>query len=356
MDAETLSGRAVSPSPTLTTATGDAVPSAPDPAVLAGLRKAMGGPMPIQTKGPTEGLFPKAATGKPLADAAIKAGLIEERTESRPSGKGKKATVKVESLGWVLSEAGRRYLADADSPRPVLEAMLPVLQRIADELSRPRDRAAAVDPGRVVQDATAACVAAIETAFGRLQATIETEFAKARESVADSPAKFRAVAADALGRAEQSAASATPAGDNPAAGLAAILPVLRGVLARVSEGPPAPQSTPPAPTPAPPAEPRRAGPAVEVSRDALRQAMRAGYDELRNLLEFRNGLVELPPLFDEVNGRVPGLTVQRFHAELATLQAERRVELHVLNEVAAADRPELAIRQNDRLYYYIMWR
>ena len=52
-----------------------------DLALLAGLRKAKGGPLSLQEKGgasPVAGMFPKGNAGKPLAERAQKEGLVEE--------------------------------------------------------------------------------------------------------------------------------------------------------------------------------------------------------------------------------------------------------------------------------------
>jgi hypothetical protein len=74
------------------------------------------------------------------------------------------------------------------------------------------------------------------------------------------------------------------------------------------------------------------------------------------LVEFQDRLVELPRLFDKAREELPGLTTAQFHDELLALEDERAVELHILNEVHAAKRPDLGIRRGNALYYYAFWK
>src|SRR5205823_3890699 len=99
--------------------------SAPQPALLAGLRKALAGPRPLQGDG-DEPLFPKGAAGKNLAQAAIQQELLTTRkTTIKVDGK----TRKVEQ--GELTEKGRQLVLHADDPKPVLEALLPAAQALA---------------------------------------------------------------------------------------------------------------------------------------------------------------------------------------------------------------------------------
>ena len=111
-------------------------------------------------------------------------------------------------------------------------------------------------------------------------------------------------------------------------------------------GPP-PAVAPPVTLPAVPAP--VAAPDLEVT-------LRAAYDYLCQFVEFRDRLVELPRLYHETVKRVPALTVEAFHNELARLSNAYLIELHVLNEVRMAEEPHLAISRNDRLYYYARWK
>lgn len=87
----------------------------------------------------------------------------------------------------------------------------------------------------------------------------------------------------------------------------------------------------------------------------LEQTLKDSYDELCKLLEFRDGLVKLPPLFYEAKRRRPELEKEEFHEELLRLWNSRIIELNILNEVYLAAEPELGIRRDDQLYYYIKW-
>ncbi len=88
----------------------------------------------------------------------------------------------------------------------------------------------------------------------------------------------------------------------------------------------------------------------------LRDLLRRKYDYLRRLVEFQDGLVELPRLYEKAHEEVPGLTVRQFHDELLKLWDERAIELHILNEVRSAGHPEQGIRRGDALYYFVLWK
>ncbi len=323
-----------------------------DPSILAGLRKALAGPQPLQAKGAADGLFPAAKKGKPLADAAVTKGWLAERKELRASGaKGK--TQKEVVVGWELTEAGRRHLAEADSPRPILEALLPVLQRIADRPAAPQAGPSAESFGRAVEDATATCVRAIEESFTRLQKSIEGEFERLHSAVGTSQDKLRPAVQAALGGLQATLADATPAATvTPKSDgeLAAVLPVLRAVLTKLGG-----QSALTPPPPPRPPEPSVTPPTTVIPPGRVRETIEAAYRELCLFVEFRDKLVEIPRLYQEVARRLPGLTVRQFHDAVEALQAERRVDLKVLNEVRAAKNPEQAIRKDDRLYYFLIW-
>lgn len=100
----------------------------------------------------------------------------------------------------------------------------------------------------------------------------------------------------------------------------------------------------PAVAKAAPASPGRAAEVAKHVGDA--------YAQLRKFPEFSDGLVDLPSLYDEAKGRHPKLTLAEFHKHLQEQSNARAGELHVLNEVHSAVRPELAIHKNDSLYYY----
>jgi hypothetical protein len=321
-----------------------------DPAILAGLRKALAGPLPLQVKGAADGLFPAGQKGKPLATTAVAKGWLAERKELRTTG-AKRKTQKEVVVGWELTDAGRQHLAEADSPKPILEALLPVLHRIADRPVAPPAGPSTESFGRAVADATATCVRAIEESFAKLQKAIEGEFERLHKAVGASQDKLRPAVQDALGGLQATFAAATPTAEPPKqdSELAAVLPVLRAVLTKLGGQPTLP------PPPPRPTDPPIVPPPVVVTPDRLRETIEAAYRELCLYVEFRDKLIEIPRLYQEVARQLPGLTVRQFHEAVETLQAERRVDLKVLNEVRAAKNPEQAIRKDDRLYYVLIW-
>lgn len=108
---------------------------------------------------------------------------------------------------------------------------------------------------------------------------------------------------------------------------------------------------------APTAEPAPARPAqVALTGERLRAVLKQKYDYLRQLVEFEDGLVALPRLYEKASAELPGLTVPAFHAELLKMWDERLIELHVVNEVRSAKDAHLGIRRNDALYYFAYWK
>src|SRR4051794_36260784 len=102
-------------------------------AILEGLRKALSGPRPLLGK--DEALFPSGAKGKAVAQAAVDQGFLIGRTEIvQPATKKEKAKEVV--LGE-LTAKGRAHVLEADSPKAVLEALLPAVRALEPGLTRP---------------------------------------------------------------------------------------------------------------------------------------------------------------------------------------------------------------------------
>lgn len=314
--------------------------SGPDPAaVLDGLRKALAGPKPLLGK--DDALFPSAAKGKALAQAAIDQGYLITRTETMPpSGRQKKGK---EVLVAELTEKGRQHVMEVDSPKSVLQALLPAVQALA---AGPTQQPKTDEFRPELEKATQTCVKAIEGAFANLQKTVEGAFAKLQEAIV----------------------KALPA-PTPRASLdpGPILSALQAALARVQvptgatvapSSPPPPAHRPTSPTPTAEEITHKPKPAAApaISTEQLRSALRQAYDHLCLFVEFRDKLVEIPRLYHETVQRLPGLSVERFHQELEALSNERKVELHKLNEVHMAKERNLAIERDDRLYYYVYWK
>jgi hypothetical protein len=298
--------------------------------LLEGLRKALAGPQPLIGK---DALFPPGAKGKELARVAVEEGFLTSRTGTVPPPAGKKGKAKEIVLAELTSK-GRQHILENDSPKKVLEALLPAVQALSARQPEPTP----TDTFRPELDrARQACIEAIEKGFADLHKKVEAALARMEQAVVG-------------------ALPAAPAGSAPDPG--PVLAALREALARVTAlpspaAPPTPtpvqRAEPPPHTPPPPTQP----PTTEQVRNALRQA----YDELCLYVEFRDKLVEIPRLYHETVRRLPGgLSVASFHRELEALSNERQVELHKLNEVHQAKERHLAIEKGDRLYYYLYWK
>jgi hypothetical protein len=325
--------------------------SGPDPAaILDGLRKALSGQKPLLGKG--DCLFPDTVKGRPLAQAAVDQGYLITRTETvPPSGRKKGKEVVIGEL----TEKGRQYVLEVESPKEVLQALLPAVQTLAEGHTQ-QSKSDTLRPE--LEKATQACVKAIEGAFAKLQKTVETAFAKLQETVVKAlPAPFA--------KLEEAVVKVLPApAPKPFLDPGPVLSALQAALTRVAvpSG-----STPSVPSQsAPPTHQSSAveeaapkpitTPAPVVESGQLREAIRQAYDHLCLFVEFRDKLVEIPRLYHETVRRSPDVTLERFHRELEALSDERKVELHKLNEVHMAKERDLAIEKDDRLYYYVFWK
>jgi hypothetical protein len=291
-----------------------------DVALLDGLRKALAGPKPLGGKG--DCLFPGKKLEK-AAQEAVDRGYIMTRTKTIPAAGRKKAQDVVVAE---LTEKGRQFVLDTDSPKAILQALLPSVQSLAAEHTQQRQ----VDALHAeLQKTTQECVKAIEKAFAKMEAAV----AKALPAPVTGPSFDAQPLLNALQQTLARVTAPSSAGTNVA--------------------PPAPPTPPvrPPDQPKPPAESTS-----RITSEQLRQALRQAYDHLCLFVEFRDKLVEIPRLYHETVRHLPGVSVERFHRELDALSAEWKVELHKLNEVHAAKERELAIERDDRLYYYVFWK
>ncbi|MDW8244851.1 MAG: hypothetical protein RMJ88_16735 [Thermogemmata sp.] len=96
---------------------------------------------------------------------------------------------------------------------------------------------------------------------------------------------------------------------------------------------------------------------LEINRPVnLQDIIKKAYDDLCLDPDFHDRLVEIWRLYHWLRRKIPSLTIQEFHNELLRMEKDRVVELQALNEVQRAKEPELAIRRNERLLYYLYWR
>lgn len=251
---------------------------APDPAktreaLLIGLRKAAdGAPRPLQGTAGQGALFTTKGEAA-AAEQALAEGYLEETDASFLKKPGDRKAVP---RYVCLTDRGRQLLVEEDSPKKLLETLLPMVQGLAEQL--------------------AAGTRALESTTR----------------------------------------------------------LVNLVLAKLGGTSPAP-TVPPSPAPKPAAAPK-AVPAPQSSATSVRDALHSAYEKLCLMVDFRDGVVELPRLFHEAQRTLPTLNAEQFHQELRELWQKREIELHILNEVRTATEPQLGIWRDNHLYYFIFWR
>ncbi|MCS6863509.1 MAG: hypothetical protein RMJ56_00115 [Gemmataceae bacterium] len=127
----------------------------------------------------------------------------------------------------------------------------------------------------------------------------------------------------------------------------------------VAVGPTIPQSSSSAARHVPPATTASTvvvSPPPTLTSDSLHASIKEAYEELCLDPDFRDRLVEIRRLYRRLQRKQPAVALADFHQALLQLEKQRIIELHDLNEVQRAKEPELAIRRNDRLLYYVIWR
>lgn len=288
----------------------------------------------------TGGLF--AAKQKEAAETAVRDGYLEKCAPPQSLSKSKKASPEHVRI----TDKGRRLVLDATSPRVVLEQLLPLVRELttragtvdavvnpADGLSQTIREQLGQFPGdafRVTMEAQ------LDKVRSALEAKVDQAIARLREELLDAVARI-----------------APPPTSEP------IAPLLRSVQQTVERALAAPLPSDPTPlptTPAPTPERPSAPPAAPTSPPPLPELLKDAYEKLCLLVEYKHErLVDLPRLFHEARKALPELTASEYHAELLRLWRNREVMLHIINEVRRATEPDLGIRHDGALYYYVNW-
>src|SRR5262245_55412079 len=268
-------------------------PKAEQELFLKGLLEAFDGePRLLQGTADKKALYPGGAKGAGLAKRALDEGYLE-RSDPPAGTKATKTQTYVR-----LSAKGRQFIEEQDDPKSVLEGLLPVVKDLSGKIEEIRRE----------------LMARVQSMADMLQRTTST-----MEKVLSRPRT----------------ATVQPR----------------------REEPPAPSTVQPPPTATrqpEPAGPQAVGPRPGAPR--LEESIRQAYDKLRHFVEYQDGLVEIPHLYDEVRQTTPGVTLDEFKEKVKSLWNERKVELHILNEVHKAREPEKAITRSDSLYYYLIWK
>jgi hypothetical protein len=129
---------------------------------------------------------------------------------------------------------------------------------------------------------------------------------------------------------------------------------------------PAPTPPPPSPTPGRQKRDRGAGRSIQLppsdeaplpATEQFRESAARNLEHLGKLVEFKDGLVELPHLFDRMKRDDPSLTEEQFRRQMLSLAGDQSVGLTRANEVAQLQRHHLAVlRPGGHLYYYAFLR
>jgi hypothetical protein len=247
--------------------------------------------------------------GKAVAQA-VEAGLLRESTVTPPTRGGRPGKKSIKQLD--LTETGAQLLRESGRPEVASSAALAALrQGLAEDRRALREQILAALPAK-----------------GKREPKLGQEVGRLSKVVSDLAAR--------LAKLEEAVAAR-----EGEAVLARIDQAFAALAARLEQaGPPA----------------AAVAPATAAGAPVLRDVLRAAYDKFRHFLEYQDGLVDIPRLYHEARRALPGLTAQALHRELLDLWDRREVELHVLNEVQRAAEPDLGIRRDEKLFYFVYWK
>jgi hypothetical protein len=274
------------------------------------LRHALGQPaLPLQAvggKSPQPGLFPGGKPGKELAEEALRRGYVAAVDgAAAPPGKGK---AKPKSL-YRVSEAGQRFVLEADSPKAVLESLLPVLRDLA---------------GRVPNATADGQRQSWTQAAAQVQQTLEEQFRLLRQTVQEALEQARDVVAgqfQSLGRLSQ------------------LMDLVQGAVERAGRETPAPAVSPPAPSSGAPPNASWTGEVVPFIRE---RRAHGGTDEC-----------PLHEIFNYLKQRQPGLTVGNFQDGMRQLHNAQQIRLSGWNRpLEDIPEPNLALFVAHKVMYY----
>jgi hypothetical protein len=249
--------------------------------LLEPLRRALAcGPMPLYASAKNPGLF--AGKSKKTAEQALSEGFIE-LAASPDSSSGKRGAAAPNAR---LTDKGRRYVLEADSPKRILEELV---RAVKEQGARPAESAS--NPA---------------AALGR-------EIAKLRESVNTQLAKIQQDFHTRLERLQQELQRQTgPAsGDGSGGGsdrLHRALQTVEALAGRLEAAPTAP--------PVSTNDRGATGWSEEIVRLVREQKQRNAHQQLT-----------LPQIYERLKSTRPGLTLGQFHDGLRSLQDQKRLRL-----------------------------
>jgi hypothetical protein len=289
--------------------------SSPDDAILAGLRLAFAASSNGLLMNGPKGKAIFGAKDKELAESAVAQGLLTRKEVEVKKGK-KQAT----EVHGIITEKGLRRVLDADSPRAVLETLLPAVQALANQKQTETPNLAAFRDE--LAKATATCVNTVKDAFAKLEDQILKTL----------PAS--------LAKLESEMLKALPAPAGPAVDPKPVFTALQHALEKV-QAPVIP--TVPAPTET------KLPPTVVSTPDLDGE-----------IVAFVNGWAkektvgcQFDVLWDHLKQRHPGLTIGAFQDALRKLHEASRIRLggwaRMLDDIP---KPQLALFVSSKVMYY----
>ncbi len=90
--------------------------------------------------------------------------------------------------------------------------------------------------------------------------------------------------------------------------------------------------------------------------EQFRESATRNLEHLGKLVEFKDGLIEMPALYDRMKREDPSLTEEQFRRQVVGLVGDRAIGLNRANEVAQIQRHHLGVLRGEHLYYYAFLR
>lgn len=289
--------------------------------VLACLRKALKGPTQLQGDD-SNSMFPKGAKGKPLVEWAISQGYLHT-TKMPVAVAGKKKPVQVEH--GVLTETGRKFIFDEENPKPILESLLPAVEKLG-KIDTPKPEAIAQQVQQVSEELDKKVNQIFESQKSKLMSELEKKFSKLEEELVKSVGKIKEDLATNLG---SSSTPQTQIDPKP------VLDALNEALKRV-EAPNIHQSS---------------SPTNESTKPQLEQIEDAIMAQVSTQTESSLG-IRFDTLWNSLKSRFPKLTRGQFHDALRNLN---QIKIRLSGWSGVIDdmpNPELGFFISSKVMYY----
>ena len=303
--------------------------------LVEGLRKALDGDTHIlhgTEKPGVKPLFTKPA-GKILAQRAVAEGYVEP-VVTTPAKKSKAAALPAQVR---LTDKGRQFILDADSPKKVLEELLAAVKRLEGEMKSgtnertPSSAAPADQVRRVVESELGKVQEAI------VQKTVKAALDKLQQAIEASVARTLGTIKDEV---LQTIEKQKPSGPTPPERLAGVLQVVEKTIEKAHRQPitssqPSVDRLAPGPVSMPWLD--------EVVAMATRQKQQHPLQALT-----------FPQVYGPLKQRYPNLTLAQFHDGLRLLSDQRRIRLRPYTlALESMEDPRNALYLDREVKYYV---